>query len=98
VYRVIQEALTNARKHGHAERAVVEVHEDETHVHVRVRDDGDGFDPEAATEGFGLLGMRERTQLLAGSLAVDSAPGRETVVSASFSTGGGAADVRSSAG
>jgi len=86
VYRVIQEALTNARKHGHAERAVVEVHEDATHVNVRIRDDGDGFDPQATTDGFGLLGMRERTQLADGSFAIDSTPGRETVVTASFPT------------
>ena len=86
VYRVIQEALTNARKHGHAERAVVEVHEDATHVNVRIRDDGDGFDPQATTDGFGLLGMRERTQLADGSFAIDSTPGRETVVTATFPT------------
>ncbi len=97
VYRVIQEALTNARKHGHAERAVVEVHEDETHVHVRIRDDGDGFDPQARTDGFGLLGMRERTQLVDGSLVIDSVPGRETIVTASFPTRR-ADEVRTSAG
>ena len=96
VYRVVQEALTNARKHGDAGRAVVEVHEDATHVHVRVRDDGDGFDPQARTDGFGLLGMRERTQLVGGSLAIDSTPGRETIVTATFPTRH-ADDARSSA-
>jgi signal transduction histidine kinase len=97
VYRVIQEALTNACKHGHAERAVVEVHEDGAHVNVLIRDDGDGFDPQARTDGFGLLGMRERTQLVDGVLAIDSVPGRETVVTATFPIRR-ADPVRSSAG
>ena len=84
MYRIVQEALTNAAKHGHAKRAVVEVHEDETDVHVSVRDDGHGFDPAEQTEGFGLLGMHERVQLLDGALHVTSSPGAGTTVEASF--------------
>jgi signal transduction histidine kinase len=80
MYRIIQEALTNARKHGGAGRAVVEVHEREGAVHLSVRDDGDGFDPAARTAGFGLLGMRERAELLNGTLDIDSAPGNGTTV------------------
>ena len=82
LYRIVQEALTNATKHGSARRAVVEVAEDERHVHVTVRDDGSGFDPASRTEGFGLLGMRERVELLDGALAVESAPGAGTKISA----------------
>jgi signal transduction histidine kinase len=82
LYRIVQEALTNATKHGSARRAVVEVTEDEHRVHVLVRDDGVGFDPSGATEGFGLLGMRERVELLDGTLHVDSEPGHGTTVSA----------------
>ena len=84
VYRTVQEALTNAVKHGHAKRAVVEILEDETTVHVTVRDDGAGFDPAERTDGFGLLGMRERVQLLDGTLEIESAPGEGTTVSATF--------------
>jgi signal transduction histidine kinase len=84
IYRVVQEALTNARKHGGAERSVVEVHEDVATVGVTVRDDGDGFDATAGTEGFGLLGMRERVSLLGGTFEIESAIGRETVVHATF--------------
>jgi len=84
VYRTVQEALTNAVKHGHARRAVVEIHEDDTTVYVTVRDDGAGFDPAERTDGFGLLGMRERVQLLDGSLDIASAPGEGTTVRASF--------------
>ena len=82
VYRVVQEALTNAAKHGKAKRAVVEVREDSRTVHVSVRDDGCGFDPDADTDGFGLLGMRERVELLGGELQVDSAPTRGATVRA----------------
>jgi signal transduction histidine kinase len=84
MYRIVQEALTNAAKHGNAKRAVVEVHEDEAEVHVSVRDDGCGFDPSEHTDGFGLLGMHERVQLLDGSLRVDSSIGGGTTVEASF--------------
>ena len=84
VYRTVQEALTNAAKHGHAKRAVVEIHEDDTTVHVTVRDDGAGFDPSARTDGFGLLGMRERVQLLDGALEIESTPGEGTTVTATF--------------
>lgn len=101
MYRIVQEALSNAAKHGNAKRAVVEVHEDETDIRVTVRDDGAGFDPSAHTEGFGLLGMHERVELLDGSLRVDSSPGRGTTIRASFPTKrlpGEASISRSSAG
>jgi len=84
VYRIVQEALTNAVKHGSASRAVVEVRDDPEFVDVRIRDDGSGFDPTGATSGFGVLGMRERAELLDGSLQVDSAPGAGTTVTARF--------------
>ncbi len=84
LYRIVQEALTNAAKHGNAKRAVVEVYEDETNVRLSVRDDGAGFDPSMQAEGFGLLGMHERAQLLEGTLQVNSAPGGGTTIFASF--------------
>jgi signal transduction histidine kinase len=84
LYRIVQEALTNAAKHGGAGRAVVEIHEADGTVHLEVRDDGAGFDPTAETDGFGLLGMRERVELLDGALQVDSAPGAGTTVRATF--------------
>ncbi len=84
IYRIVQEALTNATKHGRARRAVVEIHEDANTVHVEVRDDGTGFDPSADTRGFGVLGMRERVELLDGTLEIDSSPGAGTTVRASF--------------
>ena len=82
VYRIVQEALTNATKHGGATRAAVEIVEDDRTVRVVVRDDGNGFDPGSRTDGFGLLGMRERVELLDGTLAIESAPGEGATVTA----------------
>jgi signal transduction histidine kinase len=83
VYRIVQESLTNAIKHAAPSRATVEVIEADESVHVTVRDDGSGFDPEEATSGFGLAGMRERVELLAGRLTIHSHPGGGTTVAVS---------------
>jgi signal transduction histidine kinase len=82
VYRMVQEALTNATKHGRARRAVVEITEDHNSLQVIIRDDGDGFDPDIKTDGFGLLGMHERVGLLDGTLTITSAPDDGTTVAA----------------
>ena len=87
MYRIVQEALNNAAKHGGARRAQVEIVEDDSTVRVTVRDDGRGFDPIAHTEGFGLLGMRERVELLHGTLEVTSSPGQGTTINATFPAG-----------
>jgi two-component system, NarL family, sensor histidine kinase DevS len=83
-YRIVQEALTNATKHGHAKRAVIELVETEATVELTVGDDGDGFDPAASTTGFGLLGMRERVELLAGAIQIESSPGNGTTLTATL--------------
>jgi signal transduction histidine kinase len=82
VYRLVQEALTNAVKHAGAERAWVEIVEDGDRITVSVSDDGGGFDPDDTEGGFGLVGMRERVELVEGRLLVDSAHGKGTVVRA----------------
>ncbi|HEY2437562.1 MAG TPA: GAF domain-containing sensor histidine kinase, partial [Solirubrobacteraceae bacterium] len=89
IYRIVQEALTNAVKHGDAKRAAVELVEDERTIHIGIRDDGCGFDPSAATSGFGLVGMRERVELLNGELTVESAPGNGTQITVSLPARGG---------
>ena len=81
MYRIVQEALTNAVKNGRATRGVVEVIEGARTLEVTIRDDGAGFDPTTRTEGFGVLGMRERAALLHGTLEILSAPGQGTKVS-----------------
>jgi len=87
VYRIIQEALTNVTKHSSAKRAVVEVSESGTGVHVNVRDDGHGFDTSIRTNGFGLLMMRERAEMFSGSLQIQSGP-NGTTISALIPTNG----------
>jgi len=82
VYRIVQEALTNALKHGHAEHARLEIREEEAAIRISVEDDGVGFDPSSRTAGFGLLGMRERVELFGGALEIDAAPGRGTTIRA----------------
>lgn len=84
VYRIVQEALSNARKHGDATRAVVSIELDPSSVIVTVRDDGSGFEPSAPAGGFGLLGMRERAELLGGALHVASGIGEGTTVTATL--------------
>ncbi len=84
IYRIAQEALTNAGKHGHAEHAQIAIHDADHTITVTIADDGEGFDPAIRTRGFGLAGMRERVGLLYGTLDVVSAPGEGTTVTASF--------------
>lgn len=84
MYRLVQEALTNAIKHGNAAHATVEIREDETDIWIVVDDNGDGFDPSVKSDGFGLLGMHERVQLLGGSLHIRSEPGGGTTLTASL--------------
>ena len=82
IYRLVQEAINNVVKHAGAESVYVEVVEDDGRVRVTVRDDGSGFDTGGASTGFGLIGMRERVELVDGRLFIDSTPGRGTVVRA----------------
>jgi signal transduction histidine kinase len=82
IYRLVQEALTNATKHAGATQVQITLREGAEHVDLEVRDDGLGFDVDAATEGFGVIGMQERAELMGGALAIASAAGEGTVVSA----------------
>jgi PAS domain S-box-containing protein len=82
LYRVLQEALTNIVRHATAKRVTVRLRERSGHVELVVRDDGVGFDPEAATRSLGLLGMRERTASVGGSLQIESTRGKGTTVRA----------------
>lgn len=101
VLRVVQEALTNVRKHSGAHSALVTCHDDGDRVTVVISDDGHGFDlaslPEGR-EGFGLHSMRERMELLGGTLTLDSAPGRGTRVVASVPSPNRAARTRETTG
>jgi signal transduction histidine kinase len=74
LYRIIQEALTNAVKHAGASRVTVTAREADGALQLSVTDDGSGFDPSEPSSGFGLAGMRERVLLLGGTLDVASGP------------------------
>jgi len=81
VYRIVQEALTNVVKHAAAARVSIVVTRTPEKVALIIEDDGSGFDPSAArTAGLGLLGMRERVQLLDGSLTIETTPGSGTTL------------------
>ncbi len=82
LYRVIQEALTNVVKHSGAERVRLVLREAEERIEILVRDDGCGFEPDGATNGLGLVGMRERIELADGELDVRSRPGAGTTLRA----------------
>jgi signal transduction histidine kinase len=86
VYRVVQEALNNAANHSGAKNARVSVTRSADRIRVQVEDDGRGFDP-SRTRGMGLLGMEERVRRLNGVLAVKSAPGQGTTVTAELPAG-----------
>ncbi|GID91538.1 hypothetical protein Adi01nite_09500 [Amorphoplanes digitatis] len=79
LYRVAQEALTNARRHAAADRVEVVLRCGDADAVLEVEDNGRGFAVEAAA-GTGLAGMRERLAALGGSVRVESAPGRGTRV------------------
>ena len=91
LYRITQEAITNAQKHGRRRRASVNIEEDENTVRVTIRDDGCGFDTTAHTSGFGLLGMQERAHLLDGALEIQSTLGHGSAVTANSRSGAAAA-------
>jgi signal transduction histidine kinase len=78
--RVCQEALANVRKHARARRAWVRLSYDPATVRMEVGDDGAGFDPAAASSGYGLRGMRARVDEAGGRLTVRSTPGEGTSV------------------
>ncbi len=73
-FRIVQEALTNVRRHSAAEKARVVLHFGEEHLRIRVSDDGPAR-PADGEPGHGLVGMRERAAIFGGSLTVTSAPG-----------------------
>ena len=81
LYRITQEALTNVVKHAQATHVSVVVSRKDASVSVLIEDDGRGFEPgETTTEGVGLLGMRERVELLDGRFTVESSQDGGTTI------------------
>ena len=82
LYRLTQEALSNALKHAEASHVHVLLRERDATVELVVRDDGRGFVADDQVGGFGVVGMRERAELLGGRLELSSRPGQGTTVRA----------------
>jgi signal transduction histidine kinase len=85
VYRVVQEALTNVAKYAQAQEVRVRLQRVGERAHLRVQDDGRGFNPKLMREGsHGLAGMRFRLRTYGGDLVLDSAPGQGTTIEATL--------------
>jgi two-component system, NarL family, sensor kinase len=79
LYRVAQEALTNAVRHAEAKHITITLEIDPEEVCLMIVDDGRGFDPSHVSEGrYGLIGLNERVRLLGGTLELSSVPGAGT--------------------
>ena len=78
--RIVQEALTNVKKHSSGAQVWLNVEANDRHVRVVIRDDGPGFDPAGVPKSgrFGLQTMKERAESTGGSLVIDSRPGAGT--------------------
>jgi signal transduction histidine kinase len=82
LFRVAQEALNNATRHGRASAMTVLLSPRRGGLQLAVSDNGSGFDPERSRDrpSLGLASMRERVRLLHGELDIESTPGRGTTV------------------
>jgi len=86
LYRVAQEALVNVAKHAKASRTEVRIHQRHESVCMEIHDNGKGFQVDDGvffgkqSKRLGLLGMRERVEMVGGKFCVKSAPGKETTV------------------
>jgi signal transduction histidine kinase len=93
LYRVVQEALTNVAKHARASRASVSIHKAGRGVLMEVHDNGRSFHVERVLSAkkftrLGLLGMRERIEMVGGVFAIESSPGKGTTVRAQIPMNG----------
>lgn len=81
LFRLVQESVQNALKHADAKEIKVKLELTKTAVSVVIKDDGKGFDVnQKKSESFGIIGMRERIEILDGQLTIDSKDGKGTVV------------------
>ncbi len=81
IYRIVQEALSNARQHSQSTRIVVSIVQRGDRLRIEIRDEGVGFDPQNVSENrFGLEGIRERARLMGGKCSIRSKPGGGTAV------------------
>ena len=84
IYRILQEAMNNAAKYSQASLVHLSLEKGNGTLKLTVKDNGVGFDPETSRKGLGLASMRERTELSEGSFSIHTAPGKGTLVRASW--------------
>lgn len=93
-FRVVQEGLTNVIRHAAARQVRVELRRDAESLQLTIRDDGTGFDPQAAerspkrTPQLGLTAIRQRAELLGGTCGIESGPGQGTTIQVRWPLGG----------
>jgi signal transduction histidine kinase len=85
LYRVAQEALTNVARHANASRAEVSIQKRDSFIRLKIKDNGNGFQAKRVlhakkVERLGLLGMRERLEMVGGNFSITSAAGRGTTI------------------
>ena len=85
IYRFVQEALNNATRHAGGKSLSVTAKADEHGVTLAVADKGPGFDRTLSSEGLGLIGLEERIAGLGGSLSIETAPDRGTILTMKLS-------------
>jgi signal transduction histidine kinase len=95
LFRVAQEALTNVARHAQASEAEVRIQKLDGAICMKIKDNGKGFNKERLSHGkknkrLGLLGMRERVEMVHGNFAVESAPGKGTTIQAQIPLANGA--------
>ncbi|HEX2639401.1 MAG TPA: ATP-binding protein, partial [Pyrinomonadaceae bacterium] len=86
VYRILQEALTNAARHSGASRVWVDLLTKADEIVMKVKDDGSGIDLEslARNRSLGIIGMRERSRLLGGEISIDGGDNSGTTIELSI--------------
>ena len=86
IFRILQESLTNIAKHAKAKAVEISVNQQEEFIQLSIKDDGAGFnaDQKQANPAFGLMGIRERTDMLKGKFTLKSRPGKGTEINVSI--------------
>jgi len=94
IYRIVQEGLSNIAKHAQAHKVEVDLQIKGQMLHLRISDDGKGFDPSQIKQkkpqlegGFGLQGIEERVELVKGTMDIQSTPGKGTTIKISIPLG-----------
>ena len=81
IFRLVQECISNALKHAEAREIWIKVETVQEIMNISIKDDGKGFDKnEVRDKSFGIIGMKERIELLKGKMTINSSPGKGTII------------------